>query len=214
MDPLHFCIAVGPLAMYLLILGLINLRRRPMLTSGSRDLGALGVAISGFVVAGPIELFIPTTLPFGRFTWVMMLVLYALTVILIILMSRPRIVIYNVQPEQLRTVLAEVVQRLDESSRWAGDALSVPALGIQLYLEAAPGLRNAQLKSAGPKQDFQGWHKLESELAQALKEMLTPRNYYALPLLAAGITLIVSASVWMCTDKEAVAQALDQMFYH
>ena len=59
MDPLHLCIALGPLAVYLLLLGIINLMPRPFMTSGARDTAALSIAISGFVVAGPMELFLP-----------------------------------------------------------------------------------------------------------------------------------------------------------
>ena len=51
MDPLHVCIALGPLAMYLLVLGSMNLSTRPMLTTGGRDFAALAIAISGFVVS-------------------------------------------------------------------------------------------------------------------------------------------------------------------
>ena len=61
MGPLHLCIALGPLAVYLLLLGLINLSSRPFLTTGARDCAALSVAISGFVVAGPLDHFFPET---------------------------------------------------------------------------------------------------------------------------------------------------------
>jgi 2-keto-4-pentenoate hydratase len=35
-DPLHLIIALGPLAMYLLLMGLFNLTRRPLVTTGTR----------------------------------------------------------------------------------------------------------------------------------------------------------------------------------
>ena len=57
MDSLHFCIAVIPLAVYLLMMGLLNLRRRPFVTTGARDAATLGIGVVGFVIAGPMELF-------------------------------------------------------------------------------------------------------------------------------------------------------------
>ena len=59
MDSFRLCLALGPLAIYLLLLGAINLSRRPFLVTGARDLAALGVAVAGLVVVGPIELLLP-----------------------------------------------------------------------------------------------------------------------------------------------------------
>ena len=58
-DPLHLSIALGPLATYLMVLGVVNLSIRPFVTTGSRDTAALGLAISGLAIAGPMELFLP-----------------------------------------------------------------------------------------------------------------------------------------------------------
>ena len=109
-DPLHVCIALGPLAVYLFLLGLINLSRRPFLTTGARDAAALGVGISGFVVVGPMELFLPGAAAnrFGGYVWLLLLAFYALCLTLWVLLLRPRLVIYNATAEQLRPVLAGV----------------------------------------------------------------------------------------------------------
>ena len=58
-DPFRLAIALVPVAAYVLLLGLVNLRRRPFLTSGGSDLTALGVALSGLMFVGPLELFRP-----------------------------------------------------------------------------------------------------------------------------------------------------------
>ena len=47
MQTLHLCISLGPLAVYLFLVGLINSRRRPFVTSGARDMAArLGVPLA------------------------------------------------------------------------------------------------------------------------------------------------------------------------
>ena len=111
MDPLHLCIALGPLAIYFLLLGSLNLSRRPFVTSGTRDAAALGIGIGGFVIAGPIELFLPeaATVRMGVWGWPTCIAFYVLCLSLAVLLMRPRIVIYNVTFEQLRPSLADIV---------------------------------------------------------------------------------------------------------
>ena len=46
LDPLHVIIALGPLAAYFVLLGLLNLSRRPLVTTGARDVAALEVALT------------------------------------------------------------------------------------------------------------------------------------------------------------------------
>ena len=59
MNPLNLCIMLGPVGIYLILIGSLNLGRRPFLTTGARDLLALAIAISGFVLIGPVQLFMP-----------------------------------------------------------------------------------------------------------------------------------------------------------
>ena len=56
-DPLRLAIALVPLVAYGLVLGILNARRRPFLTTGGADLATLGVALTGLVLVGPIEFF-------------------------------------------------------------------------------------------------------------------------------------------------------------
>ena len=104
MDPLHFCIAIAPLSVYFLMLGILNLYGRPFVTTGARDAAALGIGISGLVIAGPMELFFPEAAAsqYGSFVWILLISFYGLCVSLIVLLMRSRIVIYNTSLEQLR----------------------------------------------------------------------------------------------------------------
>src|SRR5689334_15822300 len=178
MDSLHVAIALAPLATYLLVLGVINLSSRPLVTSGGRDAAALAIAMAGLIVVGPMELFLieEAAVSYGGWVWAMMLAAYALLVILIVLLMRPRIVVYNITLEQLRPVLADAVARLDSDARWAGESLVMPQLGVQLHLETAPMLKNVQLVSSGPQQSVYGWRQLETALAATLRRTRTRRK--------------------------------------
>jgi hypothetical protein len=212
-DALHLSIALGPLAVYFLLLGFINLSTRPFVTTGARDVGALGLAISGLIVVGPMELFLPeaATNRFGGYVWLLLLAFYGLCLTLVVLTLRPRLVIYNVNPDQLRAVLAEVVSELDSEARWAGDSLVLPKLDVQLHVELAGAVRNVQLVAAGPRQSFAGWKRLEIALAKVLHQTAASPNPHGFGMLALGIVLIGFLTYCMISDPTTVVQGLDEM---
>jgi hypothetical protein len=213
MEPLHLCIALGPVAVYFLLLGSINLSRRPFVTTGTRDAAALGIAIGGFVVAGPMELFLPESaaVRMGFWVWPTCLAFYILCLSLAVLLMRPRIVIYNVTVEQLRPSLADIVLRLDSESRWAGDSLVMPNLGVQLTVESQGLMKNVQLSAAGTEQSFQGWRLLESELAATLRNDKSNRNPYGMLFIIAGIFLATTLILWLSSDPQRVALEWNEM---
>jgi hypothetical protein len=214
MDTLHACIALGPVAMYLLVLGAINLSPRPMLTTGTRDLATLGIAISGFVIAGPLELFLPVrAIGFWgpAITWGLMFGIYILGLLLVVLTLRPRLVIYNASTDQVRAVLGDVAARLDRESQWAGDSLTMPSLGVHLHVEPLHILRNVQLVSAGPHQNFAGWGRLEVELTAALRTVPGSGNPAGFALVAMGLAFAAAITFWLWRDPASVLQAVNQM---
>lgn len=214
MDPLHACIALGPLAMYFVVLGAINLSARPLVTTGARDLLAMGLAVAGLAVAGPMELFFPEKAAgvFGTLTvWSLMLVFYSLVVACLALMMRPRIVIYNITSEQLSPVLEEVLGKFDPQFRWVGNTIVSEALGVQLTVEAQPMMKNVQLVSAGPQQSHNGWGRLHRGLAAALRPVQGLPNPFGATLLTVGL-LLAGIITWLIAgDPGAVQQALNDM---
>lgn len=213
LDTFHACLAVGPVAVYLLLLGAINFSRRPFLVSGTRDAAALGLAVSGFVIVGPIGFLFPHAAArvFGPYVWVLLLAFYALCLVLILLLLRPRLIIYNVQADQLRPILAELVEQLDSDARWAGEMLVLPNLGVQLHVENSVWMRNVSLSSVGPKQHPHGWRRLEQELGRALSRLEVSRNPRGLTLMAAGLLIVGMLVSAIARDPHAVFQALLDM---
>src|SRR4051812_41221672 len=115
MDTFSACVALGPIAIYLLLLGAINLARRPLVVNGTRETLSLGLALLGLVVVGPMQLFMPQAAAnqFGQLVWAPLATLYLLGMMLTLMLSRPRLVIYNASREQTQAVLAETARRLD-----------------------------------------------------------------------------------------------------
>ena len=210
MDSFRICLALGPVAMYLLLLGAVNLARRPRLASGVRDAAALALAISGLVIIGPLELFFPfeAAARFGPHVWILLLALYTLCVVLVLLLLRPRLVIYNISVDTLRPILAELVDRLDKDVRWAGDSLVLPGLGVQLYVDNFAALRSASLISAGGNQSQPGWRRLETVLGDALAREEVARNLRGLSLLGVGLLIVAAIILAIAQNPQAVAQSL------
>jgi hypothetical protein len=208
-EPLHVAIALGPLATYLLVLGSVNLSSRPLLTTGGRDTAALAIAVGGLVLAGPMELFLveDAAALYGVWVWAIMLAAYALLVALVVLLLRPRLIIYNITLDQLRPLLADVAAKLDSETRWAGESVVIPQLRVQLHLDVAPLMKNVQLVSSGPEQNVPGWRQLEAQLAAVLRRSRTSPNPYGISLLGCGVLLATTIFFLLARDPNGIAQA-------
>lgn len=213
-DPLRLAIAFVPLAAYCLVLGILNARRRPFLTSGGADLAALGAALTGLVLIGPIELFRPekASAEFGSYVWLFLVVFYWLCLWLTALVARPRLVVYNISGDELRPILAETARIIDAQARWAGDSLSLPNLGVQLHVESFEIMRHVSLVASGEKQDLAGWQKLAGELFQRLEPLRVAPNPRALGIVLLAIALMSASIAHMLAHPQLVAQAVEEIF--
>ena len=213
MNVLYLCLALGPPAIYLFLLGLINLAQRPLLVSGARDTALLGLAVSGLVIVGPMRLFFPeeAAMQFGDYVWVLLLAFYALCVLLVLLTQRPRLVVYNISGEQLRPVLAELAARLDPQCRWAGDSLAMPGLGIQLQVDEFSAMRNVSLTAVGSNQNLLGWRRLELAFAEELRAVKVAGYLRGTALLCASALIAAILGRQLRSDPRGVAQAIDQI---
>jgi hypothetical protein len=200
MDAFHTLVALSPLALYLLGLAAINLRGRPMVTTGLRDIVALGIALCGFVVVGPMELFLPdgAVAVFGTWTWVIMVGFYSACVLFIALSMRPRLVVYNITPERLHAILAPVALSVDGESRWAGASLLLPQVGVHLQMEPFRAMKCVSLVSVGPRQNLDGWSAVNDQLTAALAEEHTGANPRGYSLLSFALVMIgmMTWKVW------------------
>lgn len=215
-DPFRLAIAIVPLAAYSLVLAFINLRCRPFLTSGGSDLAALGLALTGVVFVGPLELFRPeaATVQFGNYIWLFLVTLYWLWLILLVLLARPRLVVYNISAEELHPILAEAAIRVDPGSRWAGNHLSLPQLGVNLHLDSFDLMRNVSLVASGRRQNIDGWRRLSRELSPPLLTMCVKSNPRAVSFLLVSLLLLGAGMAELVRNPAEIAQAVGEVFAH
>jgi hypothetical protein len=165
------------------------------------------------MVAGPMELFLPESAAtlYGGWVWAMMLSCYGLLVLFVALMLRPRLVIYNITPEQLMPVLEETIARLDKQVRTSGSTMVSQELGVQFSVESQAIVKNVQLVAAGPHQSLAGWRRLESELATALRGVRGTPNPYGASLVTFGVLIAGFITFLLSRDPISVQQSLADM---
>lgn len=196
--------AAIPLGCYLTLLGMAHLRRRPLAVSGAFDAACLAAGLSGLAVVGPLSFLEPVTggtpggwlqggwMAAGR--WALMGALAVLVLALAILLSRPRLVVYNATVEQLRPAVAEVVLGLDPSSRWAGETVAMPGRGLQVHIDGGSPMRNVTLVALGQRPSPEGWSEFTRRLRSAVGLLRVSASPWGAPFLIVGIAILCCAA--------------------
>ncbi|MBI1904291.1 MAG: hypothetical protein HYS13_24615 [Planctomycetia bacterium] len=211
MSPAGSCVAMMPIAVYLIVIGTINLRRRAFVTTAVRDMAALGIALSGLVLIGPVRLFFPAELIAGPLQWGLVTAMYFSTLVLLLLFARPRVVVYNVSAAQLHPVLTEVLQSLDLDVRRFGEVLSLPNKHVHFRVQSFPLFRNISLVATEQPQDFRSWRELQAALARALADVPVPVNPRGVSLTAIGTALAAIVTVLFLMDAQGTAREILQL---
>lgn len=197
MNAFDICLSLIPLGVYFLLLGIIHASRRPLLLSGSEDIALLSAAVAGMVFAGPMNLFYPinAAIQYGTFIWLILAIFYILITLLIILYSRPRLIVYNIDKTALKEILERIANRLDDQSTWAGDSLYMPQEEIDLHLEFVSGLNNVTIVSNDNNPSRLRWLKLKRLLKSELKKTSVSRNRWSIILFLISAILFFAAGV-------------------
>lgn len=188
-------IALVPLGCYLLGLAWVHLRLKPLAVSGVFDSVMLACAVSGLAVVGPLALLVPVT-GGSPWSWPVLAFLFALCVAVCVLVSRPRMVVYNITVEQFRPLVAEVVSSLDPKARWAGESAALPDRGFQLHIEGNGPLRTVSVVNVGERSSPEGWGEFTRRLRRAVRGLRVRRSPWGgLFACLGGGTLV--AAVWL-----------------
>lgn len=188
-------IALLPLGCYLLGLAWAHLRRQPLAVSGVFDGVMLAAAVSGLAVVGPLALLVPVT-GGSPWSWPVLAFLFALCVAVCVLVSRPRLVVYNITVEQFRPLVAEVVSTLDPKARWAGESAALPDRGFQLHIEGNGGLRTVSVVNVGERSSPEGWGEFTRRLRRAVRGLRVRRSPWGMLFGCLGCGLLVAAT-WL-----------------
>ena len=210
-----FAIAAVPAAIYLMLLGRFRLSRQPLVTTGWRDAAALGIAIMGLVAIGPMQLFFPTyaAARFAGWVWGMLLGLYLLSVLLVVLGCRPRLIVYGLDEEGFLKVMHTAAQRVDAAANWQGQILTMPAVGLQLVAEPTGSSGVQTVVSLTSLTSVAPWMQLERELVTECRHtQAAHRGWAGVAMLAGGAMLLIAAIAMVLSDPAHAIVELKEFF--
>ena len=197
MTPFYFVVASLPFALYLTALAHLHGRRRPTLVTGRRDGLALALATVGVLFIGPLQI-LPSMnawIAWGAGAWVLVAFFFVLVATTVISRLRPRFVVYNTTLETLRKTISRVAIELDVDARWSGDAMNMPGLGVQFYLDDSPMGRATSVVSIGRDISASGWKRLQDALDAGLADAPAPPRRLWLLFITVGLALL-AADAW------------------
>lgn len=205
-------LALLPLGAYLVLMGLIRLFGHPLVTTGGRDTFALAVGISGLAAVGPGELFFPSAAgaSFGPAVWPLLAMLYFLLVSLVILNTRPRLVIYGIRESTIITPLFLACQKIDSSARMdeAAGTVSLPELGIHLRVVPHRGSESADIEAFESNVSPQFWRVLLNELRTQVALVPSAPPAAGVVLALAGLVMLGGVALQLVQQPSQVVQGL------
>ena len=210
MTTVHFAIAAIPVSVYLMLIGGLRLRNRPLVTTGWRDMLTLGIAVSGLVAIGPMQLFFPADAAqrWHGWVWLALLVLYLLALTLLLLSCKPKLIAYGMDAPQFHEVLLRAARELDDGANWQADVLTLPNCGLQLAYEPSGTARVHQVVHVGAVDNLQDWIQLERAFAKLGATLSCPSSNVGWPLVIGGSLLLTAAIVPIFTDPAAALAQL------
>jgi hypothetical protein len=177
--PMEVAAVVAPVAIYFLVIGLLNSRGRPQLLSGRLDFAILALALAPLVL-------LPLVSWLGCSAWTVLAAAGALCAGAAVLAPRGRNwVIYNVQAAEARSAVARALRQL--GLEYGDEGGTFTFAGARVQVSAFAPLRNATIRLMG------GDKQLASGFQAALGEVL--RRYEAETSPMAVSLLLVATSM-------------------
>lgn len=194
LDYLRLALGLLPLGIYLLVMGLLTIKRKPTLITSGQEALLVGFALSGFVLIGPIELFFPTGAyaTLGEWVWFILLLLYGLIVVLFSLQRAPGWSVLGLDSQCLRAVLSQVLKDASIEHAWLGNQIEIPQWNLRAIVEPSRGFANtSHLSPCGKQHHLIGWYELEKHVATSgvFLNSQSPRHLGTLIRAACLITL-------------------------
>lgn len=205
-------LALLPLGAYLVMIGGLRMLGRPLVTTGGRDTFALAMGISGLVAVGPGELFFPSAAgaTFGPAVWPLLAMFYFLLVSMVILNSRPRLVVYGLETQGLIQPLLRACQRLDPQSvaDERGGTITLPAHRIHLRVTPHGSSVGADIEAFESNITAAFWRLLLSELRSEVASVPTAAPASGGILVVAGLAMLLVVALQVVQTPNQLVEGL------
>jgi hypothetical protein len=198
---LRIVTTVAPVALYFLLLGLLNTRRHPQLLTGRQDSALLTLAMSPLVIApiiywlgGGLQTALVCGLVLAAGVW--------------ILTPRDRTwVIYNLPASNVRRTTERIFRSLGVETQSTDAGLRFEDGEVEI--SHFPVLRNVTLRLTGG--DGELWQKFETRLQEQLQHVETEPSPMAVTLLLLATTMIVAPMTLMVHHAPEIVRLLTDL---
>ena len=195
---------MGPVAVYFLVLGLLNTRRRPQMLTGRTDFALLIAALSPLVF-----------LPVLRFLGGSPLIALAIAVLLagmVLALSPSRSwVVYNISAYAAADAVAAALGKLGVDFARSAEGFVVEAEGITITVGGFPLLRNATIRLRGADRRFT--RAFQAALAVRLAAMECQPSPMAISMLLVAVIMLAAPLALMAQDAPQIVRLLTDLLH-
>lgn len=197
---------VAPVAIYFLILGILNSRRHPQLITGRQDIVLLVTALSPLVVF-PLSDYVG-----GRMTAVLSAVLAGVAIFSLLRPSAGgSYVIYNYTREQAAEAMSRALRKLDVDFQTHGARLVLPERKGDFEIASFPLLRNVsiRMRQVSPALAVQ----VGAELGGILRKTEVQTSSMAMGLLIVAMAMLVAPLVTVAHRAPEIVRILSDLLH-
>lgn len=200
---------VGPVAVYILWLGLLNSQATPKLIKARDDFLVMTVAFLPFVVAPVVSLACAGYEWAGVSAAGLMLLLF----LRLLPPNNSGWVIYNLSPRRGRMLADRALRSLGRSYRWDGWMAHVAEIGLSVEISSVPVLRNVTFRvhPSGAKPSTSDVAVLRRELARRLSAEAGLPSVTGCCLLMGGVGLLILPLWMMSQHSAAIAEVMTRI---
>lgn len=194
---------VGPIALYFMLLGLLNTRRNPQMLTGRQDFAMLLVAISPLALQ-------PMVHYLGGGTAVV--VGCAIMIIGTIWRLSPRgrtFVIYNLPRQQGLEIVLKSLESIGFQGKLTPRGIELPQDKGIVHIDSFPLLRNFSLRLTGGCAET--WGAFEENLAHRLGKIQATPTPMAVTLLLIATGMIIAPTVLMIHHAPEIVRILTDL---
>lgn len=192
-----------PVAIYFLVLGLLQTRRRPQMLSGRADFALLMAAL------GPL-VFLPAMSYLGGSVLAVIVAAVSLVGAILLLSPAGRSwVVYNVSPHAARDAVAAALGAMGLDFARSAGGFVVPSAQVTISVESFPILRNATVRLAGGDKPFA--RTFQAALARRLSALECHASPMAVSMLLAAMVLLVAPLAMMAQDAPQIVRLLTDL---
>jgi hypothetical protein len=204
---LHVLLTVVPVAMYFLMLGLVNSQRRPYFVSGRRDFLILALVFCPVLILPLYWLAMSNWLVFA-----VVLALGAALFVLVLPKESTSWVIYNISRHHFHRVLERALRHLGLSWRWRHDRIEIDDTSLEIGFSGFALLRNVTVHLKCDRKDQPLVHRISSALEAELAHVKSRPATTGVVFLIIGAGLLIWPTFMMTQRLDALVKLFTKIW--